>query len=111
MTMGPWWCSRESKGLRLLSRLRLSRRFRRRIVGAAIFLVGMRRPRRMVAGVFAAFDGRALPRLIRVRELFPAFLSGLCDGGKPLRASGLYGTAPPRLSGIFPPFIGFGWVA
>ena len=29
MTMGPWWCSRESKGLRPLSWLRLSRRLRR----------------------------------------------------------------------------------
>jgi hypothetical protein len=102
MTMGPWWCSRESKGLRLLSWLRLSRRFRRRIVGAAIFLVGMRRPLRMVGGVFAAFDGRALPRLIRVRELFRALLSGICYRGNPLRASGLSGTARPYLGGIFP---------
>ncbi len=102
MTMGPWWCSRESKGLRLLSRLRLSRRFRRRIVGAAIFLVGMRRPRRMVAGVFAAFDGRALPRLIRVRGLFRALRSGICDRGQPLRASGLSATAWPYPGGSFP---------
>jgi hypothetical protein len=111
MTMGPWWCSRESKGLRLLSWLRLSRRFRRRIVGAAIFLVGMRRPRRMVGGAFAAFDSRALPRLIRVRELFRALRSGICDRGQPLRASGLSATAWPYLGGIVPQFIGSSLVA
>ena len=111
MTMGPWWCSRESKGLRLLSWLRLSRRFRRRIVGAAIFLAGMRRPLRMVRGVFAAFDCRTLPRLIRVRELYRAFLSGICYMGKLLRASGLSGTARPYLGGIFPQFIGLSLVA
>lgn len=111
MTMGPWWCSRESKGLRLLSWLRLSRRFRRRIVGAAIFLAGMRRPLRMVGGVFGAFDGRALPRLIRVREHFRALRSGICDRGQPLRASGLSATAWPYLGGIVPQFIGSSLVA
>ena len=54
MTMGPWWCSRESEGLRLLAGLRLLRRFRWHIVGAAVFLMGMRGPPRMVSGIFAA---------------------------------------------------------
>ena len=111
MTMGPWWCSRESEGLRLLARLRLPRRFRWHIIGAAVFLMGMRRPLRMVGGIFAAFDCRALPRLIRVRELFRALLSGVCYRGKPLRASGLSGTARPHRGGIFLQFIGFSWVA
>jgi len=92
MTMGPWWCSRESKALRLLAWLRF-RRFRWHIVGAAIFLMGMRSPLRMVGGIFAAFDCCALPRLIRVPELFRAFLGGIGYMGKPLRASGLSGTA------------------
>jgi hypothetical protein len=111
MTMGPWWCSRESKGLRVLAWLGLPRRFRWHIVEAAVFLLGMRRPLRMVGGIFAAFDCRALPRLIRVRELFRAFLSGVCYMGKPLRASGLSGTARPYLGGIFPQFIGLSLVA
>jgi hypothetical protein len=80
MTMEPWWCSRESKGLRPLAWLRLPRRFRWHIFGAAVFLMAMRRPLRMAGGIFAAFDCRALPRLIRVRELFRAFLSGICWG-------------------------------
>lgn len=111
MTMGPWWCSRESKGLRPLAGLRLPRRFRWHIVGAAIFLMGMRRPLRMVGGIFAAFDCRTLRRPIRVRELFRAFLSGICHVGKPLRASGLAGTARPYLGGIVPQFIGSSLVA
>lgn len=111
MTMGPWWCSRGSKGLRLLARLRLPRRFRWHIVGAAVFLMGLRRPLRMVGGIFARFDCRALPGLIRVRELFRVFLSGICYRGKPLRASGLSGTARPYLGGIFPQLIGLSLVA
>ena len=111
MTMGPCWCSRESKGLRLLARLRLPCRFRWHIVGAAVFLMGMGRPLRMVGGIFAAFDCRALPRLIRVRELFRAFLGGIGYMGKPLRASGLSATAWPYLGGIVPQFIGSSLVA
>jgi hypothetical protein len=68
--------------------------------------MGMRTPLRMVGGIFAAFDCRALPGLIRVRELFRAFLSRVCDGREPLRASGLSGTARPHLAGIFPQLIG-----
>ena len=111
MTMGPWWCSRESEGLRLLAGLRLPRRFQWHIVGAAVFLMGMRRPPQMVIGIFAALDCCALPRLIRVRELFRAFLSGIYYRGKPLPASALSGTARCYLGGIFLPFIGLRLVA
>jgi hypothetical protein len=62
----------------------------------------MRRPLRVVGGVFAAFDGHALPTLIRVRELFRALRSEICDRGQPLRASGLSATAWPYLGGSFP---------
>ena len=72
--------------------------------------MGMRRPLRMV-GVVAGFDCRALPRLIRVPELFRAFLGGIGYMGKPLRAPGLSGTAGPYLGGIFPQFIGLSLVA
>ncbi len=101
MTMEPRWCSRESKGPRtrlamIASPLSVAHR------GAAVFLMGMRRPLRMVGSIFAAFDCRALPRLIRVRELFRAFRSGICYRGKPLRASGLSGTARPSWAGSLP---------
>ena len=111
MTMGPWWCSRESRGLRLLAWLRLPRRFRGHIVGAAVLLMGMRRPLRMVGGIFAAFDCRALPRLIRVGELFRALLNCICYRGKPLRAFGLSGTVRPHLGGIFSQLIGLSLLA
>jgi hypothetical protein len=96
MTMGPWWCSRESRGLRPVAGIRLPRRFRGHIVGAAVLLMGMRRPLWMVGGIFAAFR---------------APLSRICYWGNPLRASGLSGTARPHLGGIFSQLIGLSLVA
>ena len=70
-----------------------------------------RRASVMVSGIFAAFHCCALPRPIRVRELFRAFLSGIYYRGKPLPASALSGTARRYLGGIFLQFIGLRLVA
>jgi hypothetical protein len=74
--------------------------------------MGMRRPLRMVGSIFAAFDCRALPRLIAVRELYRAFRSGISLVGEsrcePPDCPALRGSYP---GGIPPQFIGLSLVA
>jgi hypothetical protein len=78
---------------------------RRRVIGTAIFFMGMNRTLWMISGILDPFNSGSFQCLVGVRQLFDGLVVGVLLGGESLRISRLSRTSVSHLSGIRPKLV------